>query len=251
MIDRVTITGPDDSIKPADLIPLTEEFPFVEWGILVSAGNVGSPRFPSMKWMAEMRELQEEGGPLNHAHVSLHLCGRWVRKLLLGIVEIPTNDLPCHDRMQLNFHAENTPCDPEGLCSALWQRFHPREFIFQIDGNGGNAHLDSLWDWMDKVNRRMSAVALFDVSGGAGILPREWPKPIWLKSDSQYAYHGYAGGLGPDNLAEQIPLILEAAGPNCPHIWIDMETKVRSGDDRQFDLSKVRKCLEIAQSYVK
>ena len=33
-------------------------------------------------------------------------------------------------------------------------------------------------------------------------------------------------------------------------IWIDMETKVRSDDDRQFDLEKVRRCLEIAAPFV-
>ncbi len=29
MIDRVTITGADDSIEPEELLPLSEEFPFV------------------------------------------------------------------------------------------------------------------------------------------------------------------------------------------------------------------------------
>jgi hypothetical protein len=101
------------------------------------------------------------------------------------------------------------------------------------------------------------------VGPGAGILPREWPKPIYLDVHpgddgcgvQQHRYHGYAGGLGPDNLAEQIPLILAAAAGNEHtaegRIWIDMETRVRSSDDRTFDLAKVRRCLEIAAPYVK
>jgi len=62
-------------------------------------------------------------------------------------------------------------------------------------------------------------------------------------------YHGYAGGLGPENLAEQLPLIGQAAG-DC-RIWVDMESRVRSDNDRQFDLAKVRKCLEIAKPFIR
>ena len=32
----VTITGADDSIQPSQLLDLQKEFPFVEWGILLS-----------------------------------------------------------------------------------------------------------------------------------------------------------------------------------------------------------------------
>lgn len=33
-------------------------------------------------------------------------------------------------------------------------------------------------------------------------------------------------------------------------IWIDMETRVRSNNDATFDLTKVRRCLEIAAPFV-
>ena len=32
ILDRVTITGADDSVRPTDLLELSREFPFVEWG---------------------------------------------------------------------------------------------------------------------------------------------------------------------------------------------------------------------------
>jgi hypothetical protein len=95
-------------------------------------------------------------------------------------------------------------------------------------------------------------------------LPKAWPNPIYLKSTesgqvlNRWDYHGYAGGLGPDNLEEQIPRILEAASYKGfskeiqeGDIWIDMETKVRSDQDRQFDLEKVEHCLEIAAPHIK
>ena len=35
-LNRVTITGADDFTEPKDLVELSEEFPFVEWAILLS-----------------------------------------------------------------------------------------------------------------------------------------------------------------------------------------------------------------------
>lgn len=257
-IDRVTITGADDSVSPADLIPITREFPFVEWGILASQNNTfsgGCNRYPSPKWIADLQSLAETSGEL--PNLSLHINGVWVRQLLLGSFIIPAELLNCFGRVQLNFHAERTICNPPSFADAL-TKLSGKYLIFQLDGEKGNAHLDAA-NGMEVGN----CFGLFDVSGGAGVLPAKWPEPIYLDvqpGDSgmgveSWDYHGYAGGLGPDNLAEQIPLILKAAAgtryTNEGRIWIDMETRVRSSDDRQFDLAKVRKCLEIAAPYAR
>lgn len=248
-LDRVTITGPDDSIAVADLVPLSREFPFVEWGILVSGSHLESmpsaaaARFPSINWISDLRRLAES----ESISLSLHVCGRWTRGLLLGNLYIPPllTDTPIFKRIQLNFHAENTPCDAAKLLAVL-RSLGKRQYIFQIDGANGNQHLESLYAEND--DGSVDAVPLFDISGGAGILPTEWPKPIYMSTDSDCCYHGYAGGLGPDNLEIQLPLIGEAAGNT--RIWIDMETRVRSANDRQFDLEKVRRCLEICAPHV-
>lgn len=257
MIDRVTITGADDSIRPDDLIPLTQEFPFVEWGILASANNTisrgGVNRYPSARWISEIQRLADSG---HFPNLALHINGFWVRRLLLGESHVVPFDLwDNFARVQLNFHAENNPCQGGPFSDRL--REIGKQWIFQLDGENGNAHLDTANEF-EVPNCR----GLFDVSGGAGVLPDEWPKPIYLdvfpgldgEGEEQHAYHGYAGGLGPHNLAEQIPRILEAAA-GTEHtregrIWIDMETHVRSGRDTQFDMNKVRKCLEIAAPFV-
>jgi hypothetical protein len=240
-LDRVTITGPDDSIRPEDLIGLTKEFPFVEWGILHSASNRGNNRFPSHKWMCDLQDLAGK----EHLPLSLHLCGRYVRELLFGgIPESVLTFLPMFRRVQLNFHAERNECHPKSFFEALKKISEgQREFIFQLDGALGNQHMDAV-----RAIGELNTFGLFDVSGGAGILPTEWPSPIYYR-DMRPDYHGYAGGLGPDNLAEQMPLIGKAA-KGC-RFWIDMETRVRSDNDRQFDLAKVRKCLELSRPFVK
>jgi hypothetical protein len=256
-IDRVTITGADDSIRPEELLPLTQEFPFVEWGILASQHNtwerVGTVRYPPPRWIAALQDMEESGELPN---LAMHINGIWVRRLLRGENIVPENLFTGFNRVQLNFHAERNACNPADFADCL--KSIGKTFIFQLDGAKGNAHLNSA-----RAYEVRNCFGLFDVSGGAGILPSEWPKPIYLDvqpgghggGEEYHDYHGYAGGLGPENLAEQIPLILKAsAGTEHARegrIWIDMETRVRSDDDRQFDLAKVRRCLEIAAPYVK
>lgn len=242
-LDCVTITGADDSVDPAQLRLLSEEFPFVEWGILVSKNSMGTRRFPTADWLHRFRSMTRSGC---HINASIHLCGRLVRGLLVGDTLIGDfyEWLDAFQRMQLNFHAEGVEWKLNKLREAIEDCSDEgqREFIFQIDGNQGELLLrETIKD--DSFD--VSCVPLFDLSHGAGVLAHEWPKPIL----APHTYHGYAGGLGPDNLAEQIPLIGNAAGETP--IWIDMETRVRSENDGQFDLAKVRRCLEIAKPFIR
>jgi len=82
---------------------------------------------------------------------------------------------------------------------------------------------------------------LFDASGGHGVSPEYWPAHLPDKSC------GYAGGLGPDNLARELPRIQEAAGQG-PY-WIDMEGKLRNEADR-FDLARARLCLAACRQFM-
>ena len=59
---------------------------------------------------------------------------------------------------------------------------------------------------------------------------------------------GFAGGLSPENVASQIEKIQIVTGG--ADFWIDAETHLRSADDRQFDLTRVRRFLEAAKPYV-
>ena len=53
---------------------------------------------------------------------------------------------------------------------------------------------------------------------------------------------GYAGGIGPDNVALTIAEIREANGGQPP-AWIDMESRVRDSGNR-LDLGAVQAVLE-------
>jgi len=230
-VRTVTITGADDSIEPHHLINLTAEYPFVEWGILLSKSSEGGTRFPTLEWMRVLRQLRQE-----HPELRLcgHLCGRWVRDIVAGNMTFPEERTPIadmFDRFQLNFHAYLHEIDVQRF-AAPWMR--DNEFIFQIDGVNGH-----LLNQARSLGVRCNP--LFDTSGGAGRLPSEWPSYI-------EPYCGYAGGLSPGNLDEQMALITEASGGRP--IWIDVETKVRSNDDQQFDLGLVWNFLKAASKYV-
>lgn len=247
ILDRVTITGADDSIDPDELIPLARDFPFVEWGILFSGARLGIPRYPSRSWIAALAKIVWQV-PMQ---LSAHLCGAWVRDFVLKATFTWKEEYKVYemlfDRVQLNFHGQfhqkttgfdtflldHSPrAENQGLRAQAGKRF-----IFQCDGPNDKT-VEEIQPWLTE-----SVFPLFDGSGGTGKAPKVWPK-AWPG-----VYCGYAGGLGPDILTTQLKLIEEAAGPE--RIWIDMESGVRSEDDRKFDVAKVRAVLEKAAPWVK
>src|SRR5262245_5353667 len=81
MLDRVTFTGADDSIEPEDLAEISKQYPFVEWGILFSKSQQGTPRCPSERWLRKFAAVMIQNPA---AQLSAHLCGRWVREFVLN-----------------------------------------------------------------------------------------------------------------------------------------------------------------------
>lgn len=229
ILDRVTITGADDSTDIAALLTLSEEFPFVEWGILISERHMGSRRYPSETW------LQELSSVATHMRTSAHLCGRVVRDLLIGKDSLWPDWQEDFSRAQLNFHAESFDFVPQRFAAVIGSDVYRHlQWIFQIDGNRGQFYYDQLCETTTEID----AVVLFDLSGGAGILPETWPL-------LNLPYMGYAGGLSPENVATQLDRIEQLVQAKC---WIDVETHVRS--ENKFDLSKVRAFLEAARPWV-
>ena len=234
MITNFTITGADDSIKPTELIELSKKYPFVEWGILVSKKQMGGNRFPTMLWMKELYNIKQENPNIK---LSCHLCGMYVRELSVGN-DIAIQELSdiwnMFERIQINFHSIPTENKPEMI--KLLLKYPEKEFIFQYD----NVNTDILYSANDA---GVKCSALFDLSGGLGLLPAFWPEPLdGIKC-------GYAGGLSPDNLENQIKLIEEKV--KDLKIWIDIETHVRSWDDILFELDKVETCLKIVDKHIK
>jgi hypothetical protein len=233
----VTMTGADDMTSPDRLVEIWEVYPFVEWGILV--GSSSGPRFPSVEWIKRLVEARERTG--NLMRLSLHVCGRFLREIASGkssLDEFLGPQMAAFQRVQLNWHGERQASQVgENILGAFCRLdgfgWDP-QLIFQFDGVN-----DRLYE---AAGRRFAVAGLFDRSHGAGVLPGEWPQA------STEIPCGWAGGLGPDNLAEEIPRISDKSFA-AMQFWIDMETKVRTDDDTEFDLARVSTCLEIAEPF--
>lgn len=234
----VTLTGADNTVKPAKLVELSEKYPYVEWAILFSKSKSCAPRYPSLDWVFELGNAADG----KNVNLAAHLCGQWVSEAMCGKSEFLENKFKLaklFGRVQLNMGkdrlAEAMNCKPLlGLVKKAINE-HGKHIIF-----GGNYKYITV----DADFFLSSGFGpLFDASGGRGVETKDWPKPF-----TTAIAHGYAGGLGPDNVAVQLPRIAEAAGDTI--VWIDMETYIRRDDGKNFDLEKCERVLQIAQSWI-
>jgi hypothetical protein len=241
---KVTVTGADDSISPIELFSINREYPFVEFGILLSkgVGDLGGSRFPSTEWLKELKKLYDENAK-SKIHFSGHICGSWVKDIFLkGIWPIDRRATADFEsiatRWQLNTHGIKHDFKGVMLKPVIqYRHILGNEIIFQYD-NENNQALFSCGD--------LTVSALFDLSHGAGVLPKKWPKPF------AGIPCGYAGGLSPDNIEEQLAILEPIVEDKT--IWIDAESYLRSYDSSKgdyFDPNKVAKFLEKAKPWVK
>ena len=234
-LDRVTVTGADDTTAISEMIRLSNRFPFVEWGILVSASRENRNRFPSHRWIDDLFAITKNYPEMKF---SCHVCGRWVREICLeGKIDPVLEQLWSHfQRIQLNFRSIVHKLDRNLFISSL-SVFSDKQFIFQLD-NINNEILDVAQ------SAGIDAVPLFDTSGGIGMLPLEWPDIRDKKG-----YYGYAGGLSPENLFDQLERIERVTGDN--NIWIDAETYLRTNNGTIFDLGRVSTFLGVARGFTR
>ena len=220
---RVTLTGADDTTSVGWMQDVSAEYPFVEWGILFSQQQTGLPRFPSPDWTASLYEAKQATPAMQ---LSGHICGRFCREIFKGnwlaIQRAPQFVLRRFDRIQLNIgRAEETDkyLQPEFIRETYsLQLRHGFGLIIQTQNQRDEI--------ASEVNARgIAAYPLYDNSGGTGQLPKSWPVP-----HATIGPCGYAGGLSPANVLDQLDQIAEPAGDR--RIWIDMEARIRDDRDR-------------------
>jgi hypothetical protein len=218
MLTTVTISGADDQVDPSELAALSEEFPFVEWGILLSASRAGTHRYPTYDTVCRFARYRP-----GRLRLSGHLCGAQAREVL-EYREASFMALEFFRRVQINGYAPRSP----GAVAFALANPH-QEVIFQV--RGSEWMLAAVWDAM----RVPNASILFDPSGGTGRALEAFPAAAGVPI-------GYAGGIGPDNVAATLCAINDHVGKFGQPFWIDMESGVRTDD--VFDLAKVRAVLE-------
>lgn len=240
MLNKVTFTGVDDRTDADELVEISRQHPFVEFGVLMSRNNTGSGevnRFPSGE---TINNLCGKG-----LHLSAHICGNLARDAVstgnfapiwqffrsLGL----PNDMFC--RMQLNVAGY------DALKEFEYRGNIP--LILQVRTDKEEEH----YRWMQAKNGLVQA--LFDQSGGQGIR-----SDFELGLDAP-GYVGFAGGLSRENAAFACGAI--CAGKYeaqrdfpgrqiCQDFWLDMESSVRTDD--WFDTRKIRQVCEELDAFM-
>ncbi len=224
LLTHCTLTGADDAVDPAALVALAKTHPFVEWGVLFSPKHVGTARYPSHAWIDKFLDVAPE------ARKAAHLCGGALQQFIDGDPALMAL-LSGFARIQLNFNARHTQVSVPALLHRV-EACPDWAYITQYHAD--NASLPAIFT---RVTRHG---VLFDASGGRGVTPGCWPAPL------PGLVCGYAGGLGPDNLAEALREVTTKIGSG--RAWVDMESGVRDVRDA-FDLAKVERCLALAAPY--
>lgn len=200
--DFITFTGVDNQTPISRMQELSATFP-IEWGVLFSPQRQGhDPRYPGRQ---ALDRILASG-----LRLAAHLCGGYSVRIMDGMAPDVPVDLAAFSRVQVNHSA------PDAARIAEFSSRCGRRCISQT--RSGEFPADDRLDW------------LFDASGGRGMAPLFWPRypgrPV-----------GYAGGIGPENVAASI----DAIGAHGSY-WIDMESRVRTGDI--FDLDCVEEVCQ-------
>jgi hypothetical protein len=236
LMTSCTLTGADDDTALSALQSLGAKFPFVEWAVLASEDRAGTGRYPSFVTIKRIGAL----GATSQMMTALHLCGNLVDKFVAGDPDTLalTNGF---GRVQLNFNLQASSLDVKALAQRIC--IFRRPIITQF--NVGNTALQSsLYTRGDISNHQV----LFDGSGGRGMLPGLWPLHAsrWPVSAPPAAC-GYAGGLGPAEIAAELPRIAKAAAGEP--FWVDMESKLRSAGAR-FNLEACSDVLDQVSKFL-
>lgn len=211
----ITCTGIDERTDLHAVADLA--IPGIEFGILLSANPEGRNRYPGIPWLLQaVNALRRRS--------AIHVCGAEARRrLMAGEYDDFLRDV---GRIQVNGVVEWDDV------VVLLRRLVRQRIVTQFTlANSSHA---APWTWYGAGRHDL----LVDGSGGRGIRPDEWSSPA---TDKRV---GFAGGLGPDNLATEIRRIQPVMRQGW---WVDMESGLRTND--WFDIAKARRCIEIATAF--
>lgn len=224
-LTSITFTGIDERTDLDRVQSISEKYPYVEWGVLLSYHwQENGNRYPNP---ALLERLEHRG-----LRLSAHLCGQMARDVADGetrkMYETINWNFDIFRRCQLN---TNVSARYRELRSMRPFDRMLDEVILQM---AGGTSLDSFL--------RYTEIPLFhvgyllDASGGRGI---DTPIQVF---DNKDIHIGYAGGINPDNVGKKLKQLLDYYSYGS--FWIDMESGVRTEDD-WLDLDKVQQVLDV------
>lgn len=231
-LTSITFTGIDEHTDLEHVEMISEQYPYVEWGVLLSYHHKeNGNRYPDPHILERLE--------FRHLRLAAHVCGGMAK----DVVAAETHKMYEHlgwnfdmfKRCQINLnvssrYAEMRSMRPFDRCLD--------EVIMQM------ANTEALREWLQYTEKPLPHVSyLLDASGGRGI-----DTPINIFDDDPNIRVGYAGGMNADNVGGKLQQLLDHR--SYAEFWIDMESGVRDADD-WLDLDKVEQVLKVCDPLIK
>lgn len=206
--------------------------------------NKGMPRH---MWLENLLSLSDcFSQPLN---IAIHINHAWCSDFCDGIIPEELQELldrkhegtgkPIIKRWQLNLgDATSIPCADK--TSKIIKNYRQNEFVFPYNNN------KKLQEFISRLDSKgVNFSLLYDSSYGAGISPESWNSPVYMNHPQ-----GYAGGLSPENVSENLDKIAKVAGSRTD-IWIDAEGKLKIPGTKTFDIQRAKQYINAALNWQK
>lgn len=234
---NLTVTGIDDKVDLRWVEQISDEYPWVEFGVLLSHKRRGTPRYPSPNWLADFMEKFSEADVVGS--FSAHLCGR-LSDRILDTYRTPFTKhgdyfggpplSKVFGRVQLNGFPETINPISEFNAFAASINDHV-EVILPIPNQKTHDRL--------KTHLAKNIHLLHDCSRGRGVEPVQWPE-----ADSPN-FTGFAGGVKKGNINAILDTLCQREDGR--KFWLDLESGARTDD--VFDCAKVERIIKIAEGY--
>ena len=216
----ITCSDPREDIPVESILNFSEKYPMSEIGVQAHVGPM-SEKKPRNIWFSELVKAAKD---LRCApNIALHVNYLWCDYMCLGKIPSELSGWvsarnkntrePVIKRIQLNIGDWTFSFNARNLAKMI-KRHSAQEFILPWNPKTANQIQE-----LKQTGAKFSL--LFDGSYGAGKEPEKWQGPVYKDIPN-----GYAGGLGPDNVAGNLDKINQILPENY-ETWIDAEGKLR------------------------
>ncbi|MFQ6739625.1 MAG: hypothetical protein ACLRFJ_03085 [Alphaproteobacteria bacterium] len=239
----ITCSDPREFNDINDIIKLGQISPLVEIAVQSHPSKM-SPGMPRFQWFEELvlAATLTKSSKINLAmHINQEYCDAICRlgkipdeiKQFFDFTDEQGN--PIVKRIQLNMPADTAENANIRKLSELISSDSKHEFIFQYNDRTKNIVQD-----MDKAGIHFSV--LYDASGGRGMAPNAWQKPVF-----QNHFQGYSGGMSPTNVVKNLTDINSVVLAQKRPIWIDAEGRLKQDD--KFNIALARNYVRHALAW--
>ena len=238
-LQYVTCSDPRENLATDAVLQLAQSAPIVEIAIQAHPSRM-SFGMPRNNWFGKLltESLYMNPFPNLAVHVNMEWCndlcqGKIAPEIQNWLSLYHTNGTPVIRRWQINIHGSKTETFNADAIAKLLNNFHDNEFIFQYGA--------SEYHRMQRLDKNAANFSLlYDTSGGAGKLTKNWRAPLFKEHPQ-----GYAGGLSPENVVQNLDKISKVAGSRTD-IWIDAEGKLKTPGTKTFDINRAKQYINAA-----